>query len=241
MKKVFNSLVVLAFIIGVFSSCVSFNMNTNTIKGNGNLVTSEKSFSAFEKINVSNSANVRFYASTEYRVVITVDENLDEYVEIVTKNNVLNIGTKSGSYSFTKFLVEIYCPTLTGISLSGSGNFESVDKITTTTFEVSVSGSGKIEGNIESEKMSSKISGSGRIIVTGSSKDADVVISGSGKFNGSDFIVNNATIRISGSGSADVHVIDNLKANVSGSGNINYRGEPRTDTNVSGSGRVRKM
>jgi len=239
MKKVFKSFVVLAFIIGVFAGCVACGFNV--IKGNGNLLTSEKYVSAFEKIHVSNSANVRFHSSSEYRVVVTTDENLDEYVEIVTKNNVLNIGTKSGSYSFSKFLVELYCPTLTGISMSGSGSFESVDKITTSTFDTSVSGSGKIEGNIECEKFYARISGSGRIIITGSSKDADIGISGSGKFNGSDFIVNNATVRINSSGNVDVHTTDNLKANISGSGNINYRGEPKTDTNVSGSGRIRKM
>ena len=239
MKKVFNSFVILALTIGISVSCVSCVFNA--IKGNGNLVTTEKSFSAFEKINISNSANVRYYSSPEYRAVVTIDENLDEYVEIATKNNVLNIGTKSGSYSFTKFLVEIYCPTLTGVSLSGSGSFENVDKITTSTFETSVSGSGKIEGNIECENISARISGSGRIIVIGSSKDADIGISGSGKFNGSEFIVNNATIRISGSGDVDAHVTDNLKVNVSGSGNVTYRGEPKTDTNVSGSGRIRKM
>ena len=238
MKKVIKCFAVLAFVIGVFTGCVSCAFNA--IKGNGNLLTSKKSVSAFEKIHVSNSANVRFYSSSEYKVVVTTDENLDEYVEIVTENNVLNIGTKSGSYSFSKFLVEIYCPTLTGISISGSGRFESVDKITTSTFDTSVTGSGKIEGNIECEKLHARISGSGRIIITGSGKDADIDISGSGNFNGSDFIINNATVRISGSGSADVYATDNLKANTSGSGNINYRGEPKTDTNVSGSGRIRK-
>ena len=239
MKKVFNSFVFLALIIGVCSGCVSCAFNV--IRGNGNLVTTEKSFSAFEKINVSSSANIRYYSSPEYRAVVTIDENLDEYVEIATENNVLNIGTKSGSYSFTKFLVEIYCPTLDGVSLSGSGSFENVDKITTPTFEISVSGSGKVEGNIECEKFSARIAGSGRIIVTGSSKDADIGISGSGKFSGSEFLINNATIRISGSGDVDTHVIDNLKASISGSGSVNYHGEPKTDTNVSGSGRIRKM
>ena len=239
MKKVFKSFVILAFVIGVFAGCVPSAFNV--VKGNGNLLTSEKSVSAFEKIHVSSSANVRFHSSSEYRVVVTTDKNLDEYVEVVTKNSVLNIGTKSGSYSFSKFLVEVYCPTLTGISISGSGSFESVDKITSSTFDTSISGSGRIEGNIECETFYARISGSGRIIITGSSKDADIGISGSGKFNGSDFIVNNATVRTSGSGNIDVHATDNLKANTSGSGNINYRGEPKTDTNVSGSGQIRKM
>jgi len=230
----------IAAFIGIFACCVSCT-SFLPIKGNGNLVTSEKTVSEFEKVNVSGSAEVRFHASQEYRAVVTVDENLDEYVEIVVKNNVLNIGTKSGSYSFTKFLVDIYCPVLSGVSVSGSGSFKSADQITASTFETSISGSGKIEGTVECDNFSARISGSGNMTVVGNSQNADIGISGSGKFNGNEFIINDATVRISGSGNVDIHVTDNLKANISGSGGVNYRGEPKTDINISGSGRVRNM
>jgi hypothetical protein len=238
MKKVFNRLVVLVFVIGFFTACTT---NLQVIKGNGNFVTSEKNVSKFEKLNINNSATVRFHVSQEYRVIVTVDENLAEYLEIETRGNSLNIGTKRGSYSFTRFQVDVYCPFISGVTVSGSGNFASMDKITTSTFESSVSGSGKIEGRIECENFSARISGSGGIIVIGNSKNSNISISGSGKFTGTEFAVNNADIRTSGSGSVDIQVSDNLKASVSGSGGINYSGEPKLDTKVSGSGRIRKL
>ena len=237
-----NKIIWVAAVIGIFAGCVSCCVTFPTrIKGNGNVVTSEKTVSAFDKIRVSNSAVVRFHASQEYRAVVTVDENLDEYVEIVTGNNVLNIGTESGSYSFTKFQVDVYCPVLTGVSMSGSGNFENVDKITTSTFETSISGSGRIKVTIDCENFSAKISGSGGITAIGNGKDADIVISGSGRFNGNEFNINNAIVRISGSGNANVCVTDNLNVTISGSGGINYRGEPKIDSKVSGSGRIKKL
>ena len=235
-----NKIILVAAIIGIFACCVSCRL-TFPIKGNGNLVTYEKTVSAFDKIRVSNSAVVRFHASSEYRAVVTIDENLDEYVEVVTRNNVLNIGTESGSYLFTKFSVDIYCPVLTGVSIFGSGNFENMDKITASTFEMSVSGSGGIKVTVDCENFSAKISGSGGMVAAGSCKDADIGISGSGRFNGDEFIINNATVSISGSGSMNVYVADNLKANISGSGNISYRGEPKIDSRVNGSGRIRKL
>ena len=234
-KKIF----LFTTVIGLLAACVSCSFPFK-IKGNGNLVTSEKYVSAFSKVNVSRSAEVRFHESQEYRVVVTIDENLDEYVEIVTRNNVLNIGFKSGAFSITKYSVDIYCPLLTGVSVSGSGRFRSVDKITSSTFETYVSGSGKIEGTIECENFTAKISGSGGITVIGNCKDAEIVISGSGRFNGDEFNINNATVRISGSGSATIYVSDNLKATISGSGRVNYRGEPKIESNISGSGRIRK-
>ena len=238
-KKIFLAAAFIA-IIACCASCVKYMFSIN---GNGVLATSEKTVSAFEKINVAGTAKVRFHASEdEYRVVVTVDENLYEYVEVFTKNNALNIRTKHGySCSFTTFQVDVYCPSLRGVSMSGSGSFEGFDKITTSNFEATVSGSGKVNGTVECEKFTAKVSGSGRITIAGNSHDANIDISGSGSFGGSDFEIFTAAVGISGSGSANVWVTEYLKARISGSGVVNYRGEPRVETNISGSGRVRKQ
>ena len=245
MKKIFCKLAIMAFVIGIsvayFSStgCSSYRH----IKGDGNLVTSEKVVSTFEKIICTGFVEVRFHASEKYQVVVTVDANLDEYVEIFTQNNVLNIGTKRGyDYKFTKFSIDVYCPLLTSVSMSGSGRFAGVNKIIAPTFDASVSGSGMVEGTIECDNFSGRISGSGKITISGTSEYAKIVISGSGNFNGNSFNAKNATVNVSGSGKANICVEDNIKANVSGSGGVNYCGEPsKVDTNVSGSGRIRKI
>jgi len=233
-------LVILAFVIGLFSctGCSSFFR----IKGDGNLITSEKTVSTFEKINSGGVPEVRYYASEQYRVVVTIDANLDEYVEVFTQNNVLNIRTQRGNnYKFTKFLVEVYSPVLTGVSISGSGSFAGADKIIASTFEANVSGSGKIEVTIESDNFAGKISGSGLITVVGISKNANISISGSGNFNGSNFNAKNATVNISGSGKANICVEEILNVRVSGSGSVNYCGEPQVNSSISGSGSLRKM
>jgi len=239
MKKL--NIVSLVLIIGFLGGCSLVNININLIRGNGNLITSEKSVSSFEKINISDSAEVRFKTSQEYRTVVTVDSNLLEYTEIDTKDNTLNIGAKRGSYSFTKYLVEVYCPAVNSVSISGSGRFSGEDSIKVPAFTSNISGSGRIEGAVESETFSVKISGSGNIKVTGNSGDSDIDISGSGSFNGNDFVINKAAVRISGSGKANVNVSEYLNANISGSGNINYRGSPKIDSKISGSGRLKSL
>jgi cytoskeletal protein CcmA (bactofilin family) len=222
------------------------------------MTSSEMTLPPFEKIHSSGSAQVRFHASQEYRAVITVDSNLEEYVVLKTINKTLDIDVKKGrSYSFTNFIADVYCPGISGISISGSGNFESTDKITAETFESKISGYGKIDGNIECDTLSVNISGSGKINhnvacnnfsahisgsgeinITGTGKEADVNISGSGNFNGTEFQNNRAAVRVSGSGNISMWVLEYLKANISGSGNIKYRGNPKIDYNASGSGRL---
>jgi len=226
-----------------FVSLVSFvSCEDLPISGDGNLVTSERTVSSFEKITVSGSAAVRFHVSQEYRAVVTVDSNLEEYTRVFTRENVLNIGTERGNYRFTKYLVDVYCPVVTGVSISGSGQFSGDDTLIASTFDTNISGSGKIDGTIECDTFSVKITGSGKVTVGGNSNDFSIDISGSGNFNGDAFTVKNAAIRISGSGKVNIGVTDNLKAKISGSGDLNYRGDPPVlESSVSGSGRIRKL
>ena len=239
MKRVFLKLVSsIIWIAVVFASC----SNVTAKKGNGELVTSEKAVSTFEKIAFTGGfAEVRFYASKEYRAVVTVDSNLAEYVEVFTDKNVLNIKTKkTQSISPTKFTVDVYCPALSGFSLSGSGSFTGVDKIVSPTFAADISGSGKVNGTFECDNFSVRVSGSGDITAAGSANNTTIAISGSGNFNGNGFETKNASIQVSGSGDANIGVSDNLTANISGSGKITYRGEAKVESNVSGSGKIKK-
>jgi len=236
MKKIIFAAITFAIGITAFGSCVIFSE-----MGNGNLVSSERSFSSFEKINGSGSAEVRFYASQEYRVVVTADSNLIDNVETYVRNNTLTIGTKHGVYSFTELTVDVYCPALTAVSMSGSRCFSSNDTITASTFDANLSGSGKINGTIDCNNFYARISGSGNITINGNSKDSNIDISGSGKFDGNEFSANNAVIRISGSGKAYICVTDDLQATISGSGELYYRGNPNVKSSVTGSGRIKKM
>jgi hypothetical protein len=210
------------------------------IVGNGNLITSERAVSGFEKISSSGSADIRFHVSQEYRVFVTVDSNIDEYVEVRTSNSVLTIGLKSGSYRLTKWIIDVYCPLLTGISLSGSSNFKSVDKLTVSAFDAKITGSGDIDAALECNTFYANISGSGTINISGSSSNSNIHITGSGDFNGYNFVINNATVNIAGSGEANIYVTNNLNAIISGSGEINNHGNPVINSTITGSGRIRQ-
>jgi hypothetical protein len=255
--KIRNFVIIAAAILisAALTSCHSLGR----VKGNGDMVTSERTVSAFEKIQASGSDVVNYHAGQGYRVVVTVDSNLEKYTKVYTEGNVLKIGTEKGkSYSFTKYIVDVYCPTLSAVSVSGSILFNGVDKINASTFALTASGSGKVKGTFECEDFSARVSGSwdveshiecnnfeaamsgsGKITVTGSAKDMNVSGAGSMTFTGNEFQTNNALVRIGGSGRMQIWVLDYLKATVSGSGRITYRGNPKIDYTGSGSGRLR--
>ncbi|MDR0669878.1 MAG: DUF2807 domain-containing protein, partial [Treponema sp.] len=161
--KIHNLLMLPVFVC--FMSCTTI--------GNGNIITDERNLLPFKEIAVSGGTEVRFHAGTEYRAVVTIDSNLNEYFETIVHNEVLIITYKPlRSHSYTKEIVDVYCPGIAGISISGSGRFEAIDKITTPVFKANISGSGTIYGTIECNSISARISGSGEINITGSSQEA---------------------------------------------------------------------
>jgi len=244
MKKIFlASFVLLSFVYHAqsFSQIIAE-------KGNGHVVTLKRSVSKFEKIKCEGKVEMRFYVNDEYHAVVTIDSNLDKYIEVSTKDDMLSIKNKNnGMYAeeaFTQCLVEIYCPVIKSVSIFGSGSFGCADKIITSTFVADISGSGRIDGIFECDNFSAKISGSGGITVAGVSRDTNISITGSGKFSGIVFETKNAVIKIGGSGKASICVADNLNVTLSGEGyggEIIYRGEPTIESNISGSGKIIKM
>lgn len=236
-----NKLFFATVLIGICAACTSCGDNF-PIKGNGKLVSTEKNISSFQNIDISGDTDVHFYKSAEYRTVLTIDSNLEEHVEIFVKNGELKIKTKRGrNLRHTKFQVDVYCPTVTGVDLSGSGSFASEDKVITSMFRLNLSGSGSVNVDVECEKFSADISGSGKITSIGNSNDTDIDISGSGKFHGKEFTTNTADVEVSGSGTIHIDVINTLKAKISGSGDIYYFGKPVINSNVSGSGSIKPM
>jgi hypothetical protein len=117
---------------------------------------------------------VRIHSSREYRVSTYIDRNLDEYIEVINKDNLLKIEVKRRMAN--DFFVDIYCPNVLGITIKGLGRIELVDKMITPSLEIKITGAGKIEGAIECDRFSVNVDGTGSIEISGSSHDADINI-----------------------------------------------------------------
>ena len=120
---------------------------------------------------------------------------------------------------------------------------------TDVTFDVPVSansltlrtrGSGSIKGKIEVKFLEGRVSGSGQISVSGSADKSAVKVSGSGHFTGKELVTAISSVRVSGSGQADVNANNEVDAAVHGSGVISYTGQPKSvSRSTSGSGEIR--
>lgn len=226
--------------------CTFAVTNAQKIKGNGNVVTIERSTDDYDVIAVSGWFDVILVDGEEGKISIEGEENLLEHIKTEVKEGKLVIKVKKGRKlqpSSWKndggIYITVPVESVNEVSLSGSGDIVGKKTISTSDFSTRMSGSGDITLDVESKTVSASMSGSGDINLSGTTEVFDIQISGSGDIKAYDLIAD--TVDASISGSADIKVTANkmLKARVSGSGDIHYRGDAtKIDSKVSGSGDI---
>ncbi|MBT8319234.1 MAG: DUF2807 domain-containing protein [Gramella sp.] len=223
-------------------SCVNAQWgNGEKVKGNGDMVTKSRSTETYDEINLVGSMNVQLVAGKEGTINIEAESNLHEYILTEVKNGVLRISTEDG-YNLSPredILITVPFESLEAVSLTGSGDIRTKDKINSSNMQVQVTGSGDIKLELEVTDLEGIITGSGDVKLKGSSRNFDCKVTGSGDFDAYELLAENVEAKVSGSGDIMVNAKNSLKASVSGSGDIVYKGNPeKQDFNSHGSGEV---
>jgi len=238
MKILFSLLLPALFI---FASCRY--ISGQRIRGNGNIRTEQRSPGSFKSVSSHGSFNV--YVSTgEESVKIEADDNLLPYIETYVDGSVLNIREKDNYWLRPSGEVKIFVslPEFESIRSYGSGDIISQSKISNASnLQLTVNGSANIKMDVDAPEVDAETNGSGDINLKGTTKSWTGEIHGSGNIKAMDLKSENATIKIYGSGDADVFASSRLDVHVAGSGDVRYKGEAQVSSSIAGSGKVRKV
>ena len=142
-----------------FTSCV---FSISGIKGDGNVVSQERAASGFYGLAINDAANVNVHHGEDYKVVVTTDNNLQEFVFVEVKNDVVHINTKpNANLKPTKLIVDVYLPELQSIILNGVGNVK-LSEGNASDLKISLSGVGNVDAqNYQVENIAITQSGVG--------------------------------------------------------------------------------
>ncbi|UOB18243.1 head GIN domain-containing protein [Abyssalbus ytuae] len=217
------------------------------IKGNGNVVTDERTTSDYDQINVAGSMDVELYEGREGRITVKAEENLLEYIITEVKGDKLVIKIKDGysvspSWRNTIFITVPF-KDIEKVSLAGSGDVVTKPNniIKTNNFNTSLAGSGDVKLEIEAKDTKASVAGSGDLGLIGSTQYFDCSVAGSGDIHAYELKAENVKASVAGSGDIRVYCDGTLKAHVAGSGDIRYQGNPKKEESKAvGSGSVSK-
>ena len=237
MKKLLTLSMVLCTIV----ACAQWGKR---VKGNGKVVTIERSVGDYDVVALAGWFDVELVEGQEGELTLTGEENLLEYIKTEVKDGKLTIKTKRGvnlkpSNWKDGILIIVPVESVCGVSLSGSGDIVGKTVLKSNEFKTSISGSGDISLEVEANEVKASMSGSGDINLAGKATDFTVSVSGSGDIKAYELEADFVDAQVSGSADIRVTAKQSLKARVSGSGDISYKGNPKKiDTKSSGSGDI---
>ncbi len=220
--------------------------------------TEQRQLSEFNSVTYSLPYSVEFLAADEHYVLLTGDkEAIDKIITKVNANK-LKISSKKSWFNWSneEVLVTVGYVNLDAISMTGSGDGFAkelasnelrlritgssdlkIESVNTDILQVTLTGSGDITINdVEADSIESRITGSGSIDLSGRVIAQDIAITGSGDHYAPELRSQETTVKIHGSGDAEVWAEARLNISITGSGDIEYYGNPSVTDRITGSG-----
>jgi Putative auto-transporter adhesin, head GIN domain len=194
--------------------------STSGAEGSRIAATQVRDVAAFNSVELAGSNNVVIRVGEKQSVVVKADSNLLDRVTTQVQSGRLVIANTPGSFTTrSPMSVEVTVPTLTALTLTGSGNI--------------------VVDGIETESLTVTFPGSGTFTASGTVTRLDVTVSGSGTVQFTRLVATDVRAVVSGSGSIFITATKSLDAAVSGSGAILYAGNPQDVTkSVTGTGAI---
>jgi hypothetical protein len=195
----------------------------------------------FNEIFINGKGNLFLTQGEDYDVEIEAEENVLEILKVEKEGSALVIGDKRTLLSRKPINIFITMPEVLSVKVSGSGNIEGENLISSEELEIVLAGSGDVNLDVEVEKLITKISGSGNGIYSGKANSHEIIISGSGDIKALNLETEKTKVTISGFGDTEVFANDELQVKISGSGKVEYKGDPSVIPTISGRGSVVKV
>lgn len=187
------------------------------VVGSGNVQMQERSFSNFSTVDVNSGFKVQISQAASYRISITTDSNVLNYVQVFETGSTLTIRLQPGiGFQTTVLKAEITMPDLQVLRFAGGVN-------------------GTAEGFVLQHDFRVELSGGSSFEMEGRANNLVALCSGGSSLTLSSFPVTNADIQFSGGSQGTISLSGILNANLSGGSRLYYIGNPTFGTiNTSG-------
>ena len=213
MKKV--SFAALSFAALGLAAC-----DVGGIRGNGHVVTEQRTVSPFTNIDAGGAFDIE-WSSGAPSAAVMADENLQQYIELTTRENVLRLRTKQSIHFARSLKVTITSPALEAAKLSGAS------KLTA--------------HQVKGTKFYLETTGATKITVDGAVDALIADMTGASNLSADSLQTKNAQISVTGAGKARIAVSDSLKASITGAGKVEYTGNPaQVEREIAGAGAIRR-
>jgi len=215
------------------------------VGGSGVVVSETRPVSDFNRVELNGVGELTIVQGETESLTIEAESNIVRRIKTDVQGGTLAI-------EFTEGILGKVIPTepiryqlnvkdISGLALSGAGRIYS-SRLATSNLELDVSGVGDIIiDDLQLGSLTVNLSGAGSIDLAGSVSDQDVELTTVGNYSAAGLQSQQASIRLSGAGTATLWVIETLQVDISGVGSVNYYGDPNVTPEISGLGKLNHL
>ncbi len=228
------SLVIL--VIAGNSCCIS---TTESVIGNGNVVSEERSIGNFDELKVSSGIDVFIKQGSDVSLMLEADENLHEVIKTEIVDNTLKIYAEKKIRKARSKKVYLVYENLNSIRISSAGDVEGENTLKTENLRIHLSSAGDLKLDLQANQVECDISSAGDARLSGTTNTLNASLSSAGDLHAYELIANKVKVNCSSAGDARVYATEELKLRSSSAGSIYYKGEAEeVDKKTSSAGSI---
>lgn len=201
---------------------------TETIEGNGKLVTKEIPVSSFDVLKASGVYELRLSQGSTESVKIEADENLHQYFNVRNDGSKLVIEMKEMKKKNlklkNKMKVYVTFKKLKEMDLSTVGSVNADEQLSFADLSIKNNSVGKVDLNLSANSINLDNNSVGKVKLSGKAQTAVVVNNGVGNLEAGGFVVQTMNIDNSGVGGAEVNAEKEIKVKDSMLGRVKNKG-----------------
>lgn len=242
-----NIKLLLAFFILIFinTSCLIVDVDDssdeadNSIRGSGTIITQVRTLPEFHAIEMSTAGTVYITYGDTQKVLVTVDDNIMDYIIVSAQNGKLFITTQQHvRLNHFHLVVEVTMTDLTELVTSSAGSIIGKSPFIADEVNLTLISAGDIRLDLTADQLNSKILSAGDLYLSGSAREHAAVLASAGDLHAFNLRTDTTRINLSSAGHAEVTVLRLLDATISSIGSLFYKGNPVIYQRISGPGRL---
>jgi hypothetical protein len=209
---------------------------TSSINGSGKVIDQDLNIRDFSTINIKGGYGVTIKKSDQYKVTVSLDDNLFKRLQISVERKTLKMGIEAPATFFpTALKVEISMPEMLGLNLSGGAkaNFSGFDS--RQDFSLFMTDKSILEGSLIASDLTLNLSGGAKAALAGSAIKLDLISKDGSVAEMSKFEVLQGQVRLNESSEAVLNVTGLFDVELKDKSKLYFSGRPIfTNTLVTG-------
>lgn len=237
MKRIILFAVIL---VSTLSSCSYFGKR---IRGNGNVVRQERSFSGFTGARVNGAIHLYVRQDSSYSVTVQTDDNLQKYIRVEQKNGTLYVRQQNYTRLKPTGQIRVYvsAPLLKVLRASGASEIHGENNLVSDEqMTIEISGASEAELHLDAPSVNCELAGASKLSLSGQTKELRIDCSGASRAYCADLLSENTYVDLSGASHAEVFASVKLDAEASGASQLRYRGNAEISQRTSGAASIKK-